>query len=130
MNKPLTMLMATRHEFRFPAIVDEWHDGDTLIVHRYAAPGLIIHGERVRVEGINAPELHEASGTKARDFAADKAPPGTLVWLVAKNPDKYGRFLAKVFLPDGSNFSDLMIAAGYARSYEVLPVMREDGRLV
>lgn len=104
-------------EFRFPALIDEWHDGDTCYVHRASQPGIVIHGEHVRVEGINAPELREVGGPASRDYAEALAPVGTVVTLVCKNVDKYGRFLARIELSDGRDFSTLMIAAGYAAPY-------------
>jgi endonuclease YncB( thermonuclease family) len=32
--------------------------------------------------------------------------------------EKYGRWLAEVFLPDGSSVAELMVAAGHAVPYE------------
>lgn len=100
--------------YQFPATIDEWHDGDTCYVHRGTQPGVVIHGEHVRVEGINAPELKAAGGADARDYAGTLAPPGTPVTLVASREDKYGRLLARIILPDGSDFSGLMVVAGHA----------------
>jgi endonuclease YncB( thermonuclease family) len=107
----------TAFVFQFPATVDEWHDGDTCYVHRQSLPGQTIHGEHVRVEGINAPELSQAGGAASRDYAMELAPAGTVVTLICSRPDKYGRLLARVVLPDGSDFSGLMIAAGQAVAY-------------
>jgi endonuclease YncB( thermonuclease family) len=42
------------------------------------------------------------------------APPGSLVTLVSSGQDKYGRFLARIVLSDGTDFSERMIAAGQA----------------
>jgi micrococcal nuclease len=106
-----------RFVFKYPAVIDEWHDGDTCYVHRVAWPGLVISGEHVRVQGINAPELGRTGGLSARDYAAYICPPGTQVTLVSTEADKYGRFLARITLPDGSDFSQRMIEAGHAVSY-------------
>ena len=65
--------------FQFPAVIDSWHDGDTCSVHRGAKPDEVVHGEKVRVQGINAPELSKAGGAEARDYAIFIAPPGTRV---------------------------------------------------
>jgi endonuclease YncB( thermonuclease family) len=113
------LLAGTPFIFRFPAVIDVWHDGDTCYVHRGAWPALSIHGEHVRVQGINAPELSTAGGPASRDYANSLAPPGTLVTLVATTVDKYGRFLARVILPSGADIGDLMIAAGQAIPYMV-----------
>ncbi|MGH2373031.1 MAG: thermonuclease family protein [bacterium] len=107
----------TAFVFQFPAEVDSWYDGDSLSVHRQSQPGQVVHGEKVRVHGINAPELHDARGMEARDYAAGLAPPGSQVILVATKEDKYGRFLARVILPTGDSLGDLMIAGGHAVPY-------------
>lgn len=103
----------------FPAIIDSWHDGDTPYVHRGTKPGEVIHGEHIRVQGIDAPELHDAGGAAARDYANSIAPPGTLVTLTATKTEAYGRFLAKITLPDGSDFSERMIDSGHATPFMV-----------
>jgi len=104
----------TAFVFQFPATIDEWHDGDTCYVHRQSQPGETVHGEHVRVEGINAPELSHAGGAVSRDYAISIAPPGTEVTLVASKEDKYARSLAWVILPNGDSFADVMIRAGQA----------------
>lgn len=103
--------------YTFPAIIDSWHDGDTCTVHRGARPGEVIHGEKVRVQGINAPELHDAGGVESRRYAEDLLPSGTLVTLTATKEDKYSRFLARITMPSGGDFSEHMIVAGYAQPY-------------
>jgi endonuclease YncB( thermonuclease family) len=110
---------SAKFKFYFPAEIDSWHDGDTCSVHRTAWPGLVIHGEHIRVQGINAPELHAAGGIASRDFANTLAPPGSIVTLIATGQEKYGRFLAKVILPGGANFGDKMIAANQAVPFMV-----------
>jgi endonuclease YncB( thermonuclease family) len=107
----------TAFVFQFPAEIDSWYDGDTCKVHRESQPGETIHGESLRVEGINAPELRDAGGAAARDYAASLAPPGSSVTLIATKKDKYGRFLARIILPTGDSLGDLMIAAGQAVPY-------------
>lgn len=118
-GRMLALAGRTAVTFSFPAEVDSWHDGDTVYVHRAARPGLVIHGEHVRVEGINAPELHDVNGYAARDYAASLAPPGTIVLLRCTHLDKYGRLLARVILPNGLDLSDEMIKAGLAVAFMV-----------
>lgn len=103
--------------FTYPARIDQWHDGDTCYVHLFDRPGREIHGEHVRVEGINAPELHDTGGIASRDYAAELAPVGSMVTLTATKEDKYGRLLARVVLPDGTDLSTAMIDAGMAKPY-------------
>lgn len=101
----------------YPAEINEWHDGDTPICHIHLSPTIEWHGVHVRVEGINAPELHDAGGLAARDYANEICPPNSQVTLLASRPEKYGRFLARIQLPDGRDFSTLMIESGHAAAY-------------
>ena len=119
MNGPLKEPLLPKFKYLFPALIDEWHDGDTCYVHRGARPGVIIHGEHVRVQGINAPELNTAAGKAAAAYASSICPPGTLVMLECEDEDKYGRLLAYVIMPNGQDFGKMMIAAGQAVAYVV-----------
>lgn len=103
--------------FEYPAVIDGWHDGDTCTVRRGSSPGVVFLGERVRVEGINAPELRAAGGSAAYAYAMELAPPGTRVTLTCRHMDKYGRLLARIELPDGRDFSKAMIEGGHAVSF-------------
>lgn len=103
--------------FQYPATIVSWIDGDSCKVDRQTKPGETIKAEDVRVHGINAPELKDAGGAAARDYALGLAPAGTSVLLVASKEDKFGRFLARVILPNGDSLGDLMIAAGHAEPY-------------
>ena len=87
-------------------------DGDTLAVD----------GERVRLLGIDAPELHGRCGAeKAAARAAQAAlarlvaPPARLS-LQRHGRDRYGRTLARV-LADGRDVAATLLAAGHARPY-------------
>jgi endonuclease YncB( thermonuclease family) len=100
-----------------PATVDRVIDGDTVVVHLKFMPGKELHGEHVRIEGINAPELSQAGGAASRDYARTLLPVESAVTLVMARGDKYGRVLAKVILSDGRDFGDVMIAGGHAAPY-------------
>ncbi|MBA3432028.1 MAG: thermonuclease family protein, partial [Actinobacteria bacterium] len=71
----------------------------------------------VRVEGMNSPEMNTAEGKAAKVYAESLLPPGTQVMLTARKKDKYGRFLARITLPNGDDFSTSMITAGHAVAY-------------
>ena len=103
----------------FPAIVVRWIDGDTAICHIKVHPneGGDLYEVNVRLEGINAPEMNTAAGQAAQKWAAALVPADTRVTLIARRRDKYGRFLATMVLPDGSDYSALTIAAGQAVPY-------------
>jgi len=103
----------------YPAGVDHVHDGDTVIMHVLIHPneGGELHAVSVRVEGINAPETNTAEGKAAKAYAASLLPSGSQVMLTARKRDKYGRWLARIVLPNGDDFSTLMIVAGHAVAY-------------
>lgn len=100
--------------------VDRVVDGDTVDV--------VIDGkvERLRLIGIDTPEtVHpskpvECYGIEASNKAKELLS-GTRVALEVDDSqgdrDKYGRMLRYVFLEDGTNFNELMIAEGYAYEY-------------
>lgn len=102
------------------------YDGDTLRVYASAASGETVS---VRVLGINAPELRpeECYGIQSRDDARALLVGQTV--LLQQDPtqpdkDRYGRWLRYVMLPDGRDFSAVMLERGLARVYEEYPVAR------
>ena len=78
--------------------------------------------ERVRVFGINAPELRgetKEAAEAARSFALTLAPINRTA-ILHRTPhgwrDKYGRLLATVFV-EGTDFGEAMILHGHAKPY-------------
>lgn len=101
-------------------------DGDTLDVVIDLGFG-ITRQERVRIDGVNAPEMTTPEGPPARrwvlDWMAWHATTG-LEWpLVIRTlkpdpRDKYGRYVARVMsASDGSDLASDMLAAGIALPY-------------
>jgi micrococcal nuclease len=78
-------------------------DGDTI---RYGT-------ERVRLRGLNAPELSEPGGFEARQRLAELLSQGN-IRLVPHGLDIYGRMLADVFISD-RNVADIMTSEGFAK---------------
>ena len=71
-------------------------DGDTIeVLHNQ-------HPERIRLSGIDCPEKGQAFGKRAKQ-AASALVFGKEVTLQTHGHDKYGRTLADVLLPDGTN---------------------------
>jgi micrococcal nuclease len=71
-------------------------DGDTLEVLNGH------HAERIRLSGIDCPEKGQAFGQRAKQAASNLAF-GKDVIIQTHGRDKYGRTLADVLLPDGTN---------------------------
>lgn len=82
-------------------------DGDTLDVD------VAGRRTRVRLHGIDAPELGQAWGPQARDFARERAE-GGVVTVHPVDTDRYGRLVARVTLEDGSSLGEAIVAAGHA----------------
>ncbi len=86
-------------------------DGDTLWVR--ADEG----GKRVkiRVDGIDAPEICQAGGQAARDALAARVA-GRTVGVSTRRHDDYGRTVAAIDL-DGEDIAAWMVGQGHAWSY-------------
>jgi len=101
-------------------VVRHVFDGDTLELS---------DGRRVRLLGINTPELGHDDGPSepfaepARTFLESIAAPGTRVRLRldSEREDRYGRLLAHVFLPSGVNVQAELLTAGLAMTLVVPP---------
>ena len=95
-------------------------DGDTI--------DILMNGKKVRVRliGLDTPEIVDPrkpvqcfgreSSEKAKRLLAEKY---VRIEMDASQDDydKYGRLLAYIFLPDGTNFAEEMIAEGYGHEY-------------
>ena len=97
--------------------VDVVHDGDTVHVRLDVGFDLNVY-TRVRIDGINAPELSTPAGKQARDFAQTLLKPGDAVEVVSFGWDKYGgRIDGSIKMPDGRDFGQTMLDTGHAKPY-------------
>jgi micrococcal nuclease len=106
------------------AVVEQVVDGDTIDV---AIGG---RHERVRLLGIDTPEVHvdggmpECFGAEAAEHTAALLPAGTRVRLERDvvGRDHYGRLLAHVYrLADGLLVNAELLRRGYARTLTIAP---------
>ena len=98
----------------YRGVVDLVHDGDTVNVRLDVGFDLTVYA-RVRIAGINAPELSTDAGKLARDFARSLLPVGAAVTVTSHGWDKYGgRIDGSLTLADMSDFGASMIYAGHA----------------
>ena len=67
--------------------------------------------ERIRLNGIDCPEKGQAYGKRAKQ-AASELVFGKDVTLQTHGKDKYGRMIADVLLPDGSNVNHVLVREG------------------
>lgn len=74
---------------------------------------------KLRLYGINAPELTSPEGKSAKAFlvALVEGKPVTLL-TIKDRQEKYGRFLATIFLPGNrQSVNEQIVAAGHAVPY-------------
>lgn len=79
------------------------------------------HKLTVRLEGIDAPEMRTAKGKEAKAYLESIMPEGSQVTIQTfkDNREKYGRYLAKLFVPGvAASVNDTLIAQGHAKAYD------------
>ncbi|MFP5223051.1 MAG: thermonuclease family protein [Acidobacteriota bacterium] len=105
----LTLVLSawTAQAWAYTALVEHVHDGDTVTVD----------ATRVRLYGIDAPELAQAGGKASRDYLSSLVE-GARVEVIPKDIDAYGRTVAVLRLPDGRDVNALMVAGGQAWVYK------------
>lgn len=102
-------------------------DGDTIEVMRAG------RAVRVRLQGVDCPESHQAYGTRAKQFTSELAF-GKTVAVQVHGTDQYGRILGEVILPDGRSLNRELVRNGYAWWYRrysddaVLQQLEEEAR--
>lgn len=89
-------------------------DGDTIVM---------LSGEIVRIENVDTPEINCMCARECRlalrAFSITRDATAGGVDLVRRpRPDRYGRTLARVVLPDGRDLGALLIASGFARAWD------------
>ncbi len=78
-------------------------DGDTIV----------ISGTKIRIAGIDAPELDHPWGKKAK-FALIEMCKGKVVTAHIKDEVSYDRIVAKCYLPDGTDIAAKLVEQGLA----------------
>lgn len=96
----------------FSATVTHVSDGDTLWVRPDAGGS----PRKLRIDGIDAPEICQAGGEAARAALLLLALHRRVAVTVRRHDD-YGRGLARLQLDDSSDLGALLVRAGHAWSY-------------
>lgn len=111
---------------RYPCTVRRVLDGDSLVVDIDLGLGVVLRDQHCRLEGIDTPELtsrdelERVQAQRARlcltGFVMDVS--GKPVEIEVERRDKYGRWLARVFVAgDCLSVNQGMLNAGHARVY-------------
>src|SRR3989338_1982980 len=105
--------------FTYRAFIEKVIDADTLKVRVDLGFG-IRNRQVLRLRGIDAPELGTKSGDAARALVQSLLKEASAIELCSTRPDKYGRYLADVFIPAENGGEDLflnnvLLEKGHAR---------------
>lgn len=101
----------------WPGTMLDVPDGDTVVV---APSGDRKTPVKVRLYGIDAPELGQPAGPQARRWLRKALPADTPVEVISYSQDKYGRVVALVQIGTGGDVQTLngeLVAAGLAWVY-------------
>lgn len=107
----LTLFASTALAADFSGPVVSVLDGDTLdVLHNGQT-------ERIRLNGIDAPEKGQPYGKNAKQFLSGLVG-GKTVTIESHRLDRHRRTVADVLLPDGTNASRELLKAGFAWWYK------------
>ena len=96
-------------------------DGDTLWLRIWLTPSLWLK-EKVRLRGIDCPELDTPEGKAAKRFVEAQVKQCSAITITTTKPDKWDRYLCDIFLRlagGGEVFlNNLLLEHGHARRYD------------
>lgn len=108
--------------YTYKAYVAKVYDGDTCTVDIDLGLHTWIHGEKIRLSRIDAPEIRgpeREQGLKSREYLSRLILCRNIILQTSKDEkEKYGRYLGEIWVQDQSgqyfNVNDKMLAEGYA----------------
>ncbi len=104
--------------FTYKAIIQSVYDGDTVTADIDLGFHTWIHGEKLRLARINAPELkgdERPAGLLARDWLRKQIlGKSVIIRTIKDKKGKYGRYIAEIIL-NGNNINDALVRNGYAQ---------------
>ncbi|EAI6697250.1 thermonuclease family protein [Campylobacter upsaliensis] len=119
-NQSFTTFLAQKNlEKELTGKVSKVIDGDTIELLAKTSkenPYNHIAKLKIRLYGIDAPELKQAYGKEAKEFLSALVLKQE-VSLIIENKDKYDRFVGTLFLK-GQDINKEMVKNGYAHAYE------------
>ncbi len=107
--------------YTYAALVEEVIDGDTLRVNVDVAFGVRLH-DKLRLRGINCPEMTAPGGPEAKRFVEDRLPVGAVIIIKSRKviQDTYGRFVMDVIYAKPDSTPDEIIKNGIYLNQELL----------
>lgn len=110
------------HPTNFDCVILNWIDGDTVDVNVDLGFDLVLK-RRVRVYGLNAPEIHSTdleekkAGLESKVYAEKLIPVGSVVKIIDHGQEKFGRWLGTIEFGDHQDFAKTMIETGHGKAY-------------
>jgi micrococcal nuclease len=109
--------------YEYKAIVTKVYDGDTITVDIDLGLHIWVHGEKIRLFGINTPEVRgeeREAGLVSRDRVRELIMGQTIILKTRKDKSgKYGRLLGEIFM-DGveRSVNQILVDEGLAEERE------------
>jgi len=98
-------------------------DGDSIILDIDLGFGLWIHGESIRLFGVDCPECRsrdkeeKAAGLAAKEFVEEALHVGETYTLTTKEKGKFGRYLGTIYLTDDTSINAALVKERLAVPY-------------
>ena len=98
-------------------------DGDSIVLDIDLGFGLWVHGESIRLFGLDCPECRsrdkaeKAAGLLAKKFVKEALHVGEIYTLTTKEKGKFGRYLGTINLTDKTSINDVLIKERLAVPY-------------
>jgi endonuclease YncB( thermonuclease family) len=111
-------------DWLYDCVVKDVYDGDTVIVDVDLGFQVWHRGMRIRLFGINAPEMNTDEGKRAKVYLQSLVAAGCVAGFTLEShkdrPDKYGgRWLGRLLSKaDGVCLNDLLIEKGFAKGWD------------
>ena len=107
-------------DYKYDAVVLDVYDGDTVSLRVDLGFHTFVN-MKIRLFGINTPELNTDQGKLVRDYLKKLIPFGSVITLnsIKDKPDKYGgRWLGILYLLSGLCVNEELIRLGYAKPWD------------
>lgn len=109
--------------YTYKGIVTAVHDGDTVTINLALGLDVYLQSQKLRLYGINAPELKGATkgvAIASRNFLANLVlGKEVLVTTHRDGREKYRRYLAEIWLPGADkSINQQLVEAGHVVKYE------------
>ncbi len=118
---PIEAPRARKERFAYVAYLTNVVDGDTIVVDVDLGFNVFVE-QRLRLRGIDAPEINSPEGIEAKIFLEERLKRSRKIVIKTYGNDKYGRRLADVLHLHGEEDPKKILEKGYFLNQELLDV--------